>query len=130
MSKRIIKLTQVDPAVEEMVELPSGREIAVRSADAGAFELVMDVWDVATGKRSATPDDLKVMLKIVQRVLPDSTAEERSQLTTPMMVAVIQIASGRAAEVYALLGESSAPGVENDSRRSTPDIPSAPLSSA
>lgn len=125
MTKRIIKLAHIDPSVEE-VELPSGRVVPVRPADAGAFELAIEVIDVANGRRDATPDDLKTLLKAVKRMLPDATAEEVEQLTVPMLSAVVLIATGRAAEVYALLGESSAPGADHSSRRSDPATSSAP----
>lgn len=118
--KRKIRLADIDPPEHE-VTLPSGRTIPVRPADAGAFELVMEVWDVAQGRRDPTPEDMRTLIRAVRRMLPDATTEEVDQLTAPMLLAVVQLGTGHAAEVYALLGESSAPGAQApDSRRSSP----------
>lgn len=104
------RLADIDPT-PDTVELPSGREVILRHADAGAIELLIEL--------EANPGDLQKQLAIVQRILPDASAEELRQLTMPMIAQVVKLGTARGLEVYQRMGESSAPGAKS-TRRSPP----------
>jgi hypothetical protein len=108
-----INLRDLDPAVESVL-LPSGREVPVYPADAGTVQLLREL--------ELNPEDEARADLCLRRMIPDSTPEERLELTPPMVNVICLLSTKRIAEVEKLLGESSGTTVETEN--STP--PSSP----
>ena len=107
-----ISLRQIDPAVETVI-LPSGREIPVYPADAGAVQLIRELEQAGYG------DEPKAILAL-RRLIPDATPEEIDTLTPPMVRVIVALGTQGVAAVEAMLGESSG------GREATVTSPSSP----
>jgi hypothetical protein len=106
-----IRLRDLDPVVE-LVLLPSGHEIGVYPADAGAIQLIREL--------EADPNDEDKARLCLRRLLPDATPDEILQLTPPMVKAVLLLATKQVAAVEEMLGESSG------GRETASDLPLSP----